>query len=76
MPRKQQVALLAEWEDRGEEMMRDIPGRQRSQSAPQKEQEPLLRRMSELYALVALLAVRERRSQVSRGPTPNPKPNP
>lgn len=61
IPRKEQVVVVvAEREDRGEERMRDIPGRQRSQSTPQKKQDLLLRRMSELYTLVALLAVRGR----------------
>lgn len=46
-------------------MTTDIPERQREQSKPQKKQELLLARMSELYTRVALLAVRE--SAVRRG---------
>lgn len=41
-------------------MTRDIPERQRAQSKPQKKQELLLARTSELYTRVALLAVRGR----------------
>lgn len=47
-------------------MIRDIPGRQRSQSTPQKMQELLLRRTSELYTLVAFLAESKREREKER----------
>lgn len=50
-------------------MTTDIPERQREQSKPQKKQELLLARMSELYTRVALLAVREREKERERGET-------
>lgn len=52
---KLQVALQIEWDD----TVRVIPGLQRSQSSPQKKQELVLCRITDLYVLVALLAVRQ-----------------
>lgn len=50
------MAALTERDDSGEVTVSVIPGRQRLQSSPQKKQESVLCRRSELYVLVAFLA--------------------
>lgn len=64
---KLQVALQIEWEDSAEDTVTVTPGLQRSQSSPQKKQELVSCRRTDLYVLVALLAVRgAEKKQTSR----------